>query len=62
MNTISDKLILAFYIILLLKILVLGEFNVFVWIRYGREYRLWYSSRETFGEYMKRMNRKKVGW
>lgn len=50
------------YIIILTKVFFVGEFNVFTWIRYGKEYRVWYLSRESFGEYLKRMNVKKKGW
>lgn len=47
--------------LVLMKVIILGEFNVFTWIRYGKEYRTWYNDRETFGEYLKRTNGKK-GW
>lgn len=50
------------WLILAIKVMIIGEFNVFAWIRYGREYRDWFFSRETFGEYRERIGKKKVGW
>lgn len=51
----------TFWIIAALKVIIIGEFSIFSWIRYGRDYRLWYFSRESFREYLERTGKKK-GW
>lgn len=49
------------WMLMVVKIIILGEFNFITWFRYGRSYRLWYSSRESFGEYLERTGKRK-GW
>ena len=56
-----DYLLWAIWLIAFGKVCIIGDFSFFSWIRYGREYRIWHSSRESFGEYLVR-NGKKKSW
>ena len=51
---ILKNICLILIVLVALKTLLVGDFSIALWIKYGYKYSDWHKQRETFKEYIKR--------